>query len=322
VSGDGPARSPDAAQARLAQARRGVAAAFGRDGELAAAVGGFRPRESQREMALAVLEAIAARGTLVAEAGTGTGKTFAYLVPALLAGGKLLVSTGTKTLQDQVYAKDLAALVLALGLRVETALLKGRQNYLCLQRLARTEAEGRLASRQDAVHLRSIVGFARLTRTGDRAELAEVPESAPIWPLVTSTRENCLGQECPRLDECFVYKARRAAQAADVVVVNHHLFLADLALRDDAVRDFLPTVDTVILDEAHQLPKIASDFFSSGWSLAQLADLAQDARALGLSRAPGGAAWGPLSHGVEAAARDLRLMLADAGLVGRDAGCP
>jgi ATP-dependent DNA helicase DinG len=301
--------------APLLQARRRVAAACGADGELASAVSGFSPRESQREMALAVFDAIAERGTLVAEAGTGTGKTFAYLVPALLAGGKVLVSTGTKTLQDQVHAKDLGTLLAALGLPLVTALLKGRQNYLCLQRLARTEAEGRLGSPQDAQHLRAIGRFARLTATGDRAELAEVPETAAIWPLVTSTRENCLGQECPRLDQCFVYRARRAAQAADVVVVNHHLFLADLALRDDAVRDFLPAVDTVILDEAHQLPKIAADFFGTGWSLAQVAELAQDARALGLARAAGGAAWVALAQAAEASARNLRLLLAESGLV-------
>ena len=314
MSGRAPATAKDDTHARLLQRRRRIAAAFAGGGELAAAVHGFTPRASQQEMALAVFDTIVERGTLIAEAGTGTGKTFAYLVPALLAGGKLLVSTGTKTLQDQVFAKDLGTLVKALALDLDAALLKGRQNYLCLQRLERAEAEGRLPSRQDAEHLRAIGRFARLTATGDRAELAEVPESASIWPLVTSTRENCLGQECPRLDECFVYKARRAAQAADVVVVNHHLFLADLALRDDAVRDFLPAVDTVILDEAHQLPRTAADFFGTGWSLAQLADLAQDARALGLAKAAGGAAWVALSQGIESAARNLRLLLAESGL--------
>jgi ATP-dependent DNA helicase DinG len=314
VSGAAPATAIDSGSARLAEARRRVAAAFSGAGELASAVAGFSPRASQREMALAVFDAIVERGTLIAEAGTGTGKTFAYLVPALLAGGKVLVSTGTKALQDQVYAKDLGSLIKALGLPVDAALLKGRQNYLCLQRLARAEADGRLPSRQDADHLRVIVRFARLTATGDRAELADVPETAPVWPLVTSTRENCIGQECPRLDECFVYKARRAAQAADVVVVNHHLFLADLALRDDSVRDFLPATDTVILDEAHQLPKIAADFFGTGWSLAQLADLAQDARSLGLAKAAGGAAWVSLSQAIDAAARNLRMLLAESGL--------
>jgi len=314
VSGPAPGPAPDVGSSRLAQARRRVAAAFSGDGELATAVAGFSPRASQQAMALAVFDTIVERGTLVAEAGTGTGKTFAYLVPALLAGGKVLVSTGTKTLQDQVYAKDVAALVRALGLRIDTALLKGRQNYLCLQRLARAEADGRLASPQEAQHLRAIGRFAQRTSSGDRAELSEVPETASIWPLVTSTRENCIGQDCPHLDQCFVYRARRAAQAADVVVVNHHLFLADLALRDDQVRDFLPATDTVILDEAHQLPKIAADFFGSGWSLAQLADLARDARALGLARAAGGAGWVGLSQGAEAAARNLRLLLAESGL--------
>ena len=304
--------SRDELAVRLARAR--VAAAFAPGGALAGAISGFAPRDSQRDLALAVFDTIAERGTLVAEAGTGTGKTFAYLVPALAAGGKVLISTGTKALQDQVFGKDLAAVCAALGSDVEVALLKGRQNYVCLQRMARTEAEGMLASRQDVQHLRSIVKFAQTTARGDRAELSSVPENAPIWLSVTSTRENCLGQECPRFDDCFVMKARRNALAADVVVVNHHLFLADLALRDDAVRDFLPTADTVILDEAHQLPKIAADFFGSGWSLAQLADLVRDVRAIGLARAADGASWVALTQSIEAVARELRLVLAEAGM--------
>jgi ATP-dependent DNA helicase DinG len=311
AAGDAPrARGADAVEAT----RRHVAHAFASDGELAGAVRGFVARDSQRDMALAVFDAIVERATLVAEAGTGTGKTFAYLVPALLAGGKVLVSTGTKALQDQVHGKDLAAVTRALGLRVECALLKGRQNYVCLHRLARAESEAQFATRQDAAHLRAVVRFARTTATGDLAELAEVPENAPIRPLVTSTRENCLGAECPRFDECFVYKARRAAQAADVVVVNHHLFLADLALRDDAIREFLPAVDTVVLDEAHQLPKIAGDFFGTTWSLAQVVELAHDARAAGLAHAADGAPWVALMQSTEQAARELRLQLAQAGL--------
>ncbi|MGH6623717.1 MAG: ATP-dependent DNA helicase, partial [Burkholderiaceae bacterium] len=265
-------------------------------------------------MALSIYDAIADGSTLVAEAGTGTGKTFAYLVPALLIGGKLLISTGTKPLQDQLYRKDLPAVLSALGLNAVTALLKGRQNYLCLHRLARTEAEGLLPTRDDARHLQSVVRFARLTTSGDRAELASVPETASLWPLVTSTRENCLGAECPRLGECFVYKARRDAQAADIVVVNHHLFLADLAMRDDAIRDFLPAVDTVILDEAHQLPSVAADFFGNTLSTAQLLDLARDSRALGLVKAADGASWVQLSARLERAVRDLRLRLGELGL--------
>jgi ATP-dependent DNA helicase DinG len=307
------ATPPAAAAAGVARVRAAVAAAFGPQGVLAGAVPSFVPRDSQREFALAVFDTIAARGTLIAEAGTGTGKTFAYLVPALLAGGKVLVSTGTKALQDQVFRKDLALLRQALGLRIDLALLKGRQNYVCLHRLERTETDGRLAARQDVVHLRAIARFARISETGDRAELSEVPEGAAVWASVTSTRENCLGQECPRLTECFVYRARRNALAADVVVVNHHLFLADLAMRDDAIREFLPAADTVVLDEAHQLPKIAGDFFGTGFSLAQVADLAIDSRAAGLARAGGGADWPALTAALDQAARVVRLTLAEAG---------
>ncbi len=261
-----------------------------------------------------MFDAICERGTLVAEAGTGTGKTLAYLVPALLAGGKVLISTGTKTLQDQIFHKDLATVTTALGARIDAALLKGRQNYLCLHRLAVTESEGRLSSRQDATHLRTIARFARTTRSGDRAELAQVPETATIWPLVTSTRENCLGAECTNYADCFVYKARRAALAADVVVVNHHLFLADLALRDDAIREFLPSADTIVLDEAHQLPKIAADFFGSSWSLAQATELARDALRAGMAQAADGADWVELFRALEQGGRRVRSALADAGL--------
>jgi ATP-dependent DNA helicase DinG len=304
--------SADEVAVRLA--RDAVEQAFSDGGALSRAIPGFVARPSQRELAASVLDAIAERGTLVVEAGTGTGKTFAYLVPALLAGGKVLISTGTKALQDQVFGKDLSEVRRALGSQVEAAILKGRQNYVCLHRLARTEAEGQLASRQEVQQLRSIVRFAATTASGDRAELTDVPETAPIWAAVTSTRDNCLGQECPRLAECFVMRARRDALAADVVVVNHHLFLADLALRDDAVRDFLPSVDTVVLDEAHQLPRIAAEFFGSGWSLAQVADLLADVRAVGLSQAPDGASWVALTQAVEAAVRDLRLGLAEGGI--------
>lgn len=308
-------READADAAAIERVRAQVAAAFSARGALVGAVEGFVPRASQSDMALAVLDAIVTRGTLIAEAGTGTGKTFAYLVPALLAGGKVLVSTGTRTLQDQVFHKDVASLRHALGLSLKVALLKGRQNYVCLQRLARTEIEGNFAARIDATHLRSILRFATTTDTGDRAELAEVPESAAIWPQVTSTRENCLGQECPRISECFVYRARRRAVEADLVVVNHHLFLADLALRDDAIREFLPTADTVVLDEAHQLPKIATDFFGTGWSLAQLNDLAADIRSAGMRTAADGADWVTLTRALEHTVRDVRLTLAEGGVV-------
>jgi ATP-dependent DNA helicase DinG len=306
-------RSPASRAADDATGQR-VRAAFAPEGPLAAAVSGFVARTSQQDMALAVHDAIANGGTLIAEAGTGTGKTFAYLVPALLASGKVLISTGTKPLQDQLFRKDLPAVLKALKLNSSVALLKGRANYLCLHRMERAEADGLLATREDAVHLRTIRRFAETTVMGDRAELAAVPENAGIWPLVTSTRDNCLGTECPRFAECFVFKARREAQAADVVVVNHHLFLADLALRDDAIRDFLPAVDTVILDEAHQLPAIAADFFGVSLSLSQLLEAGRDARALGLARAADGAPWVTLTGRFERTVRDLRLALGDAGL--------
>ena len=302
------------ATAEAAPLAERTARAFAAGGALATSVAGFVPRASQAEMAGAVLRAIESGATLVAEAGTGTGKTFAYLVPALLGGGKLLISTGTKPLQDQLFRKDLPAVLRALRLNAATALLKGRANYVCLHRMERAGSEALVATREDARHLQAIVRFAATTTTGDRAELAEVPETAAVWPLATSTRDNCLGAECPRFSECFVFKARREAQAADVVVVNHHLFLADLALRDDAIRDFLPTVDTVVLDEAHQLPDIAADFFGSTLSLAQWLELARDSRALGLARAADGASWTALTSGLERAVRDLRLALGDSGL--------
>ncbi len=310
------AASVDAAnEAAIDGVRRAVADAFSSQGAFAGAIDGFVARDSQRDLALAVFDAIVERGTLIAEAGTGTGKTFAYLAPALLAGGKVLVSTGTKALQDQIFHKDLPAVRKALGLDLELALLKGRDNYVCLQRLARAESEAMLPTRADVHYLRAITRFARLSTSGDRAELSDVPENASVWPHVTSTRENCLGQQCPRFDECFVYKARRKALAADVVVVNHHLFLADLSLRDDAIREFLPSADTVVLDEAHQLPRIASDFFGTGWSLAQVLDLAADAKALGLSRAADAADWAVRCQAVEQAVRNLRLTIAEAGVV-------
>lgn len=294
--------------------RAQVVDAFSAGGVLAGAIVGFTARASQADMAAAVYDTIERGGTLIAEAGTGTGKTFAYLVPALMAGGKVLISSGTKPLQDQLFRKDLPSVLGALRINAVTALLKGRANYVCLHRTARAEVEGLLPTREDVGHLRSIVRFAGLTSTGDRAELSEVPENAAIWPLVTSTRDNCLGTECPRFSECFVYKARREAQAADIVVVNHYLFMADLAFRDEFIRDFLPTVDTVILDEAHQLPSIAADFFGASLSLAQLLEASRDARTLGLSRAPDGASWINLTSKYEKSVRDLRLAMGAIGL--------
>jgi len=257
-----------------------LAAIFGDGGTLARALPGFRFRPQQLAMAQAVAAAIAARGTLVAEAGTGTGKTFAYLVPALLYGGKVIISTGTKTLQDQLFERDLPLVRDGLRVPVTLALLKGRANYVCHYHLERAAHDDRLPSREDARHLQKIIAFARASERGDRAQLADVPEHAAIWPLVTSTRDTCLGQNCAYYANCFVMKARKEALDADVVVVNHHLFFADVVLREEGVSELLPNCNTVILDEAHQLPDTATLFFGQQVTSGQLAELARDAEVI------------------------------------------
>ncbi|MGH8688002.1 MAG: ATP-dependent DNA helicase, partial [Burkholderiales bacterium] len=255
-----------------------MAPLFTEGGPLAGQIPGYRPRAQQLELARAILDAIEGDRTFVAEAGTGTGKTLAYLVPALLSGGKVIVSTGTKTLQDQLYDRDLPAVRRALASGAQAALLKGRANYVCLHRLERAVAEAQLSSPEESAHLRRIERFASASQTGDRADLPDVPENSPAWIHATSTRENCLGQECPRYDPCFVMKARRGALAADVVVVNHHLFFADVVLRDEGVAELLPACNTIVFDEAHQLPETARLFFGETTSSSRLAELARDAR--------------------------------------------
>ena len=257
----------------------GAAELLGADGPFAREVPGFVPRAAQQAMAAAVEQAIAAQQMLVAEAGTGTGKTFAYLVPALLAGQRVIVSTGTKTLQDQLFHRDLPRVRSVLGVRMTSALLKGRANYLCLHRLEQTHKEGRLGSREQVAQLQAIQAWSRRTTSGDRAELDAVPEDSPLWPRVTSTTENCLGAECPLFHDCFVVKARRAAQEADLVVVNHHLLFADLAIKQEGFGEILPGAHAFILDEAHQIPDLAGQFFSVNLSARQLAELAGDALA-------------------------------------------
>ena len=259
-------------------------AIFGDGGTLAHRLPGFRFRPQQLAMAQAVARAITLRQPLVAEAGTGTGKTFAYLVPALLYGGKVIVSTGTKTLQDQLFERDLPLIRDALAVPITVALLKGRANYVCHYHLERTAREGRLPTRADARYLPKIVAFARASERGDRAELADVPENAAIWPLVTSTRDNCLGSNCAFHRECFVMKARKDALDADVVVINHHLFFADVTLRDEGLAELLPACNTVILDEAHQLPDTATLFFGEQTTAGELTELARDAEAIARSQ--------------------------------------
>jgi len=258
-------------------------------------------------MAKAVAQAIASQTTLIAEAGTGTGKTFAYLAPALLWGGKVIISTGTKNLQDQLFLRDIPAVRLALGAPVSVALLKGRANYVCHFHLERTLQNGRLTTREDVGYLREISRFIKMTNTGDKSELSTIPESALIWNLVTSTKENCLGSECQYYQDCFVMKARKEAQKADVVVVNHHLFFADVALKDTGIAELLPSANTVIFDEAHQLPDTATLFFGETISTSQILELCRDVLAEGLSHARDGAEWAKLVVPVEKAARDLRL---------------
>ena len=253
-----------------------AAACLGSDGELAREVPGFAARAQQQQMAAAVEAALADQTSLIVEAGTGTGKTFAYLVPALLSGRKVIVSTGTRHLQDQLFHRDLPTVRSALGVPLRAALLKGRANYLCHHRLAATRSEGRLAARQQVDQLERIFDWSGRTRSGDIAELSSVPEDAAIWPRVTSTAENCIGQQCEWFAKCHVLKARRAAQEADLVVINHHLLCADLALKEEGFGELLPGVDAFIIDEAHQLPDTAAQFFGASLSSRQLQELAQD----------------------------------------------
>ncbi|MDP5008121.1 MAG: ATP-dependent DNA helicase, partial [Glaciimonas sp.] len=280
---------------------------FGNAGPLGSAVGGFRPRHAQTEMAKAIAEAIVQQTTLIAEAGTGTGKTFAYLVPALLWGGKVIISTGTKNLQDQLFLRDIPTVRKALSAPVSIALLKGRANYVCYFHLERTLQNGRMTSREDVGNLREISRFMKTTSSGDKAELSKVPETALIWNLVTSTRDTCLGAECQYYKDCFVMKARKEAQQADVVVVNHHLFFADVALKDTGVAELLPSANTIIFDEAHQLPEVATLFFGDTVSTSQILELCRDVIAEGLSHARDGADWAQVILPVEKATRDLRL---------------
>ncbi|HEX4481055.1 MAG TPA: ATP-dependent DNA helicase [Rudaea sp.] len=252
---------------------------LGPDGPFAREVPGFAPRTSQQDMADAVEDAIANGHSLIAEAGTGTGKTFAYLVPALRSGKRVIISTGTKTLQDQLFHRDLPRVREVLGTRLRTSLLKGRANYVCLYRLDQTHKEGRLASREHVAQLQATREWAQRTGSGDRGEFADVPEDSPLWLRVTSTAENCVGAECPMFGDCFVVKARRAAQEADVVVVNHHLLFADLAIKQEGFGEILPGANAFILDEAHQIPELAGQFFSTHVTSRQITELTSDALA-------------------------------------------
>ena len=269
---------------------------------------GWRARPQQLAMAEAVDRAIAARGVLLAEAGTGTGKTLAYLLPALLSGGKVVISTGTKALQDQLFHRDLPAARRALKSPVKLALLKGRANYVCHHHLQRNLADGRFSQREDAAWLQKIARFAETTASGDRAEAEGIPEDANAWHYAVSSRDTCLGSDCAHFKACFVMQARKAALDAEVVVVNHHLFFADLWLKDEGVAELLPACNTVILDEAHQLAETAAQFFGQTVSTAQLLDLAGDVKRLAAVKAGDFPALRAAAEDFGKAARDLRLV--------------
>jgi ATP-dependent DNA helicase DinG len=290
--------------------QQAAAQALSARGALAEGDPGFVERTAQRLMSEAVARAIEQRESLVAEAGTGVGKTFAYLVPLLLSGRRALVSTATKSLQDQLFLRDLPRLTRALRQPARLALLKGRASYLCLHRLQQARTGATLPDRFAVRTLARIEQWAAATRSGDLAELEGLDERSPVIPLVTSTRDNCLGTECPSHRECHVMRARRDAMAADLVVINHHLFFADLALRDSGVAELLPTVDAAVFDEAHQLVETGVQFLGVQLGTSQLIDFARDLLAAGLSQARGLRDWPALAAGCEHAARDLRLACA------------
>ncbi|MFM1881286.1 MAG: hypothetical protein RLZZ344_1520 [Pseudomonadota bacterium] len=272
---------------------------FGPDGLLNGALQGFRVRSEQRQLASAIWQAINARQTLVAEAGTGVGKTFAYLVPALVSGRKAIVSTASKTLQDQLFGRDIPKLLEILGLQRRVVRLKGRSNYLCLYRMEIGEQDARFSRAQDWQVLRAVRRFSAQTVEGDLSDCVELPEESAVTPWVTSTADNCLGNSCPRIADCFVAKARAAAWAADLVVVNHHLFCADLALRREADQSLLPELDLVVLDEAHAFIPTASQAFSESVSTHQYVGLARDMLPAGLRLAKDGAPWADLAARLE-----------------------
>ena len=296
-----------------------VNAAFASDGPLSRAQAHFQPRTGQTDMAMAVAKTIVQGGALVVEAGTGIGKTFAYLVPALLSGERVLVSTATKALQDQLFTRDLPVLLQALGLPLRAALLKGRNSYLCLHRMEMARQSAVLAGPQSAEASRTLAAveqWAQGTRTGDLAEMPALDERSPVIALVTSTRENCLGAQCPRAAQCHVNLARREALAADVVVINHHLFFADLGVRESGVAELLPSVRVVVFDEAHQLNEIGVQFLGRQITTGQLLDCVRDLLATGLDKARGFVDWQGVAGALEHATRALR-QVAGGGSAGR-----
>lgn len=283
--------------------------AFAPGGMLSRHVEEYKPRDGQIVMATAIARTIDAGGVLVVEAGTGIGKTFSYLVPALLSGARVIVSTATKALQDQLFGRDLPQVIKALGLSVNATLLKGRSSYLCLHRLDRARQREYFSDQVALRSLATIEQWSQVTRTGDLAELSGLDERSPAIPLVTSTRENCLGSHCPQFRRCHVNQARRDAFAADIVVINHHLFFSDLAVRESGMAELLPAVRTIIFDEAHQLNEIGVQFLGKQLTTGQLLDFARDLRVIGLQSGRGLFDWARLAVDFEHAARNLRMVI-------------
>jgi len=283
--------------------------ALSEGGALASQLDAFVPRPAQLRLTAAIAEAFDQRDVLLAEAGTGTGKTYAYLVPALLSGLKTIISTGTRALQDQLYHRDLPRVRAALGVGHSSALLKGRANYLCRYRLQQARGEPRFSSPEQVAQFQRILAWAGRTKYGDMAELEALPEDSPLYPMVTSTIDNCLGTECPFWDDCFVVQARQRAQAADVVVVNHHLLLADLALKQEGFGEILPGAQAFVIDEAHQLPELAANFFGEGFGMRPWQELARDCLAESRSVAGAQAALQEPAAALEQTLRDLRVAM-------------
>ncbi|AMG29702.1 ATP-dependent DNA helicase [Grimontia hollisae] len=295
-----------------------ISKVFSTTGALARAIKGFQPRQPQTDMALSVDRAIKNRTQLVVEAGTGTGKTYAYLVPALLSGKKTIISTGSKNLQEQLFHRDLPLMIDTLGFTGRVALLKGRANYLCPERLSRQMIESH-DGHADPTLLSQLVkvrGWSSETKTGDLGECDDLAEDSPIIPTITSTNDNCLGKECPSYDECFVVKARKRAMDADLVVVNHHLFLADLAIKETGFGELIPEADVFIFDEAHQIPDIASQYFGQSLSSRQLQELAKDINIAYRTELRDTKQLEKVADRLSQSASDLRIVLGEPGFRG------
>ncbi|ELB2923334.1 ATP-dependent DNA helicase [Vibrio alginolyticus] len=295
-----------------------IAKTFSSDGALGKAIPDFQARQPQIDMAEAVSSAIKDQTQLVVEAGTGTGKTFAYLVPALLSGKKVIISTGSKNLQEQLYHRDLPLMVNALGFYGQVALLKGRSNYLCLDRLSRQMVESH-TNESDPTLLTQLVkvrAWSSETKTGDLGDCDDLPEDSMIIPTITSTNDNCLGKECPSYTDCFVLKARKRAMDSDIVVVNHHLFLADLAIKETGFGELIPEADVFIFDEAHQLPDIASEYFGQSVSSRQIHDLAKDIEIAYRTEAKDMRQLQKVGDKLMQSAMDMRIVLGEPGFRG------